>query len=79
MTAATLKQPKSVRLVPRPCFFCGQMMDLNLAARLLTCKRCDVTEAAGEGPAVPRSEAAVSGTWAGTRYVDHAEVHQPTP
>jgi hypothetical protein len=79
MTASTLAPAPAGPLTSRPCFFCGRMMDLDRAVGQLRCKPCDVTESAEPGGVPVRSEVAATGTWAGTAYVDHAEVHQPTP
>lgn len=66
-------------VIPRPCFFCGEMMTVVRAVRQLECTDCEVVEA---GSLVPFET--LTGTecaWGGTvvTYVDHSEVHQSTP
>jgi hypothetical protein len=67
-------------LIPRPCFFCGEMMDIIKSIRQLICKQCDVTEACNPLIYLPKL-AATAATWHGEEipYVNHAEVHAPTP
>jgi hypothetical protein len=79
MTRLLPGPPLSAPVIPRPCFFCGKMMTVIRPVRQLQCIECDVVEAGFLAPfeVMQGTEC----TWNGTMvtYVDHGEVHEPTP
>jgi hypothetical protein len=69
-----------VPLVSRPCFFCGEIMDIIKPVRQLVCKKCDVFEACDPLTYVAKLDGtAETGPWRGETYLDHSQQHAPTP
>lgn len=66
-------------LTPRPCFVCGEMMDVVKPTRQLFCKPCDILEACHPIVCMPLTLTVMSGDWEGTDYIDHSKIYAPTP
>lgn len=71
--------PEIVPLVSRPCFFCGEMMEIRASCRQLICRPCDVTEACDAVICTVIPGTALTGTWKGVAYLDHSSEHAPNP
>jgi hypothetical protein len=79
--------PEIISLTARPCFICGEMMEVLPPSRQLMCRGCDVTEAcdslthltapAGASSFPPGT--AATGDWKGVVYLDHQTCYAPTP
>lgn len=61
-------------IIERPCFVCGEMMEIVKPTRQLKCARCDVLEA-GDLCMSVSTLAATHGTWQGedVTYIDHTD------
>lgn len=67
-------------LTSRPCFACGEMMEIDRIVKQLACRACEVTESCSIIQFPPRTSGTVeTGQWQGVTFLDHAQIHAPSP